>query len=129
MIQRFIELGTGYSDIYELLELAKTNAHRIHRVIRFDTSIAQRRVVSFGVVLDPIADSKFMPIYFCREGIPHPEEISNKRCELVDECLKALDLELHILEVKPSTDFHEQDLYYQYLIGVLRMNRFIPPLS
>lgn len=25
MIQRFIELGEGYSDLYELLEIAKSN--------------------------------------------------------------------------------------------------------
>ncbi len=37
MIQRFIELGEGYSDLYELLEIAKTNQERIAHMLQFET--------------------------------------------------------------------------------------------
>ena len=37
MIQRFIELGEGYSDLYELLEIAKTNQERITHMLQFET--------------------------------------------------------------------------------------------
>ncbi|MED4312684.1 methylthioribose kinase, partial [Heyndrickxia coagulans] len=30
MQQRFIELGNGYTDLFELIELAKANRHRLH---------------------------------------------------------------------------------------------------
>ena len=38
VIQRFIELGEGYSDIYELCELMKTNQHRYHNVCILSTT-------------------------------------------------------------------------------------------
>lgn len=38
MIQRFIELGEGYSDLYELLEIAKTNQERIAHMLQFETN-------------------------------------------------------------------------------------------
>ena len=37
MIQRFIELGEGYSDLYELLEIAKANQERITHMLQFET--------------------------------------------------------------------------------------------
>lgn len=37
MIQRFIELGEGYSDLYELLEIAKTNKDRVSHMLQFET--------------------------------------------------------------------------------------------
>jgi hypothetical protein len=33
------------------------------------------------------------------------------------------------MTVKPSTMFAEKELYFQHLIGILRMNRLIPPLQ
>ncbi|GAA3323027.1 hypothetical protein GCM10020331_045250 [Ectobacillus funiculus] len=38
MIQRFIELGEGYSDLYELLEIAKANRHRLAHMLAFHTT-------------------------------------------------------------------------------------------
>ena len=42
MNQRFIELGPGYSDLYELLELAKANQYRMHYFLCFIDKIRQK---------------------------------------------------------------------------------------
>jgi hypothetical protein len=129
MIQRFIELGEGYSDIYEVIEIAKTNQHRIHRLLRLDTKLDKRGMTSVAVVLDPPAPGKLMPIYICREGIVNPDNQPNQRYQLFSEMAEACSLTIHQLEVKHSKQFAEKDLYFQYLIGILRMNRYIPELS
>ncbi|MEH7383912.1 methylthioribose kinase [Bacillus sp. JJ1521] len=126
MIQRFIELGEGYSDIYELLELARGNRHRVSRLFAFLTTIQDRKVASLAVAFQPTKPGDFQAIYICREGIPNPEVKQIQRYTLFAEVANELDLQIITLEVKPSTVFHEKELYYQHLIGILRMNRFIP---
>ncbi|WP_088104983.1 DUF7147 family protein [Halalkalibacter urbisdiaboli] len=129
MIQRFIELGEGYSDIYELIEIAKSNKDRIHRFLRLDTTVGERKMTSTAVVLNPAAPGNLMPIYICREGIVNPDQKANQRYSLFLDCATDCGQTIHQLEIKNSQKFEEKDLFYQYLIGILRMNRFIPPLS
>lgn len=128
MIQRFIELGEGYSDMYELLELAKSNQHRLNHMMALYTEINGKKVTSLVVVLRPTNPGDFQALYICREGIPNPHVIPNKRYELFQK--SAIDLQKTIIEitVKPSTQFAETNLYYQYLIGILRLNHYLPPL-
>jgi hypothetical protein len=129
LIQRFIELGEGYSDLYELLELAQANQHRIMHMMSFHTEIEGKHVTSLAVVLHPTNPGKFQAIYICREGIPNPEYVSNKRFDLFAETARSLDKQIIKLSVKPSTIFHEKELYYQHLIGILRLNHYISPLQ
>lgn len=129
MIQRFIELGQGYSDIYELLEIAKTNKHRLVHMMAFHTVVNDKDVTSLAVVLNPATSGEFQPIYICREGIPNPEKKPNKRFDLFKQAAEELENEIISFQVKPSTVFAETDLFYQHLIGILRMNRFIPPMG
>ncbi len=129
MIQRFIELGEGYSDLYELLEIAKANRHRLAHMLAFHTTKNNRAVCSLAVVLHPTTEGKFQPIYICREGIPLLEDKKSKRYELFEETAASLDKEVVAFTVKPSTTFPETELYYSHLIGILRMNRFIPPMQ
>ncbi|WP_368503970.1 methylthioribose kinase [Alkalihalophilus sp. As8PL] len=129
MIQRFIELGEGYSDIYELTELIRVNKHRVHRLIRFDTTINTIEKTSLAVVFRPATPGKLMPIYICREGITNPDITPNQRYDLFHTVAEELELAIHNLSVKDSSQFEEKDLYYQYLIGILRMNRYIPHLQ
>jgi hypothetical protein len=129
VIQRFIELGEGYSDIYELIELAKANRHRLSGLFAFHTVKNGQPVTSLVVVLHPTDPGDFQPLYICREGIPNPHYKPNKRFELFTELAKELNQEIIHIEVKPSTFFAELELYYQHLIGIMRMNRFIPPLQ
>ncbi len=129
VIQRFIELGEGYSDLYELIHLAKANQHRLAHMMALNTEIEGREVISLAIVLNPTDPGDFQPIYICREGIPNPIANPNKRYDLFASLSEELGKNIIELTVKPSKQFSEKDLYYQYLIGILRMNRFIPPLQ
>lgn len=129
MIQRFIELGEGYSDLYELIQLAKANQHRLSHMLALHTEIEGREVISLAIVLNPTDPGDFQPIYICREGIPNPNNIPNKRYDLFSSLSNELERNIVELTVKSSNQFSEKELYYQYLIGILRMNRFIPPLQ
>lgn len=129
MIQRFIRLGEGYSDVYELVELGKTNKHRLHHLFRFDTVINEKPVTSLVIILKPVEPGNFMPLYICLEGIPQPEYKKNGRYQLFEDFAKEVDKPIIPIVVKPSSIFQEKELYYQYILGLLRMNNFIPPIK
>ncbi|MEH7118716.1 methylthioribose kinase [Neobacillus vireti] len=129
MIQRFIELGEGYSDIYELLELAKANQHRLQHMMALHTQISGKDMTSLVVVLKPTDPGKFQALYICREGIPNPTILPNKRYDLFAQTAKELGKQIIQLTVKPSEIFNEKDLFYQHLIGILRLNHYILPLQ
>lgn len=129
MIQRFIELGEGLSDIYELMETARYNKERVQHMMAFHTIVKDRPVTSLGVVMKPTAEGKFQAIYVCREGIPNPNMMENKRFSLFQQTAEELEKTIIQLDVKPSTLFPEKDLYYQHLIAILRLNHYILPLQ
>ncbi|MFF2499320.1 methylthioribose kinase [Peribacillus sp. NPDC058075] len=129
MIQRFIEIGQGYSDIYELLEVGRNQKHRVARLLAMHTTINDKKVTSLVIVMQPTDPGKFQPLYMCREGIPNPHATKNKRFELFENLAEELDRPIIEIDVKPSVLFAEIELYYQHLIGILRMNRYLPPLG
>ncbi|MGM0750309.1 MAG: DUF7147 family protein [Bacillota bacterium] len=129
MIQRFIELGEGYSDIYELMELAKANKERLQHVMAFHTIVNNRAVSSLALVMKPTEQGKFQAIYVCREGIPNPNITPNQRYSLFEETANELDKVIIQMDVKPSTLYPEKELYYQHLIAILRLNHYILPLQ
>ncbi|PLT34319.1 methylthioribose kinase [Bacillus sp. V5-8f] len=129
MIQRFIELGEGYSDIYELIEIGKANKSRVARLLALHTNRDGKELTSLLLVLHPTDPGNFQPLYLCREGIPNPNFTPNKRFELFRELAMDLGKDIIELDVKPSSAFSEKELYFQYLTGILRMNRYLPPLS
>ena len=129
MIQQFIELGQGYGDVYELCELIQTNKDRFHEAFIFTSTKDEQKVCSLAVALNPVGESKFMPIYICREGIPYNEDKRAKRIELFEEALSTINKTTTTLEIKHSSIFSEPNQFYQYLIGILRMSRYIPPMQ
>ncbi|MGE6378253.1 DUF7147 family protein [Peribacillus muralis] len=129
MIQRFIELGQGLSDIYELLEVGRNQKHRVIRLLALHTTINDKKVTSIAIVMQPTDPGKFQPLYICREGIPNPHITKNKRYELFENLAEELDKPIIEIDVKSSVLFAETELYYQHLIGILRMNRYLPPLG
>ena len=129
MIQRFIELGEGYNDIYEWMELLKTNESRFHNVCMLTSEAEGSQKMSLALILKPVGDSKFTPIYFCREGINFSDGKPSKRIQLIEKTLQDRNCVPHRLEVKHSSFFAEPALYYQYLIGLLRLHHILPPLS
>lgn len=129
MLQRFIELGEGYSDIYELIELMKANKHRLQHVMAFHTTLTDKHVSSLALVMQPTHPGDFQAIYICREGIPNYHVIPNKRFDLFQQAAQSVGKDIIELDIQPSVHFAETALYYQHLIGILRMNRLIAPLQ
>ncbi|MEC1179469.1 methylthioribose kinase [Metasolibacillus meyeri] len=128
MIQQFIELGQGYGDVFELCELMDTNKARIHRAFLFTSQKEGKTYASLAIALQPAQESKFMPIYICREGIPYSEEKPSQRLEIFKQASEQVNQQIHYLEVKHSSNFTETTLFYQYLIGILRLNHYIPAM-
>lgn len=129
MIQRFIELGEGYSDIYELLQLTRSSKERAALFLAFHTEWEGRKRTSIAVAMKPTDPGDFQPIYICREGIPSPEGKTIQRYELFADLAAELGFKIIEMDVRPSGSFADPELYYQYLIGILRMNRLIAPLQ
>ncbi|SFJ92635.1 hypothetical protein SAMN04487936_105239 [Halobacillus dabanensis] len=129
MIQKFIELGEGYADIYELVDLGSRMPERIQHAIAFYSEKNGKPVASLSLVMKPAHTDKFQPIYICREGIPNPHEQPNQRFDLYKKMVEEAGKEVSEFTIKPSNLFPETELFYQHLIGILRMNKFIAPLS
>lgn len=126
MIQRFIELGEGYGDIYELRELIETNRHRfMHGFVFAATTDGGKPVLSVGAVFKPAEQGSFMPIYLCREGIPE----NSKRLEIFEEAIKDLGHTPIKMEVKHSSAYAKKTFYFSHLIAILRLNHYIPPMQ
>jgi hypothetical protein len=98
-------------------------------LLRLDTTINHQKKSSLVLILHPASPGKMMPLYLCLEGIYNPDNKQSERFRLFEQLSKQVDKPIHKLEVKSSDQFEEKELYYQYLIGVLRMNRYIPPLQ
>lgn len=129
MPQQFIELGEGYGDVYELLEIIQTNQSRFHQAFILTSTKKNQQVASLAIALKPTGDSKFMPIYICREGIPFNEEKPSKRQQMFENCIEQLGRKAVLVEIKHSSLFSDTKLFYQYLIGIMRLHHYIPALT
>ncbi|WP_432354866.1 DUF7147 family protein [Sporosarcina sp. A2] len=128
--QRFIELGEGYSDIYELCELIKTNASRLQRTFLFTATTKEgKRCLSIAASFSPAGEGGFYPIYICREGIPSKEESPSKRQLVFEEAAASVGSKPIPVDLKHSSEFPETKLFYQYVTGILRLNHLLPPLD
>ena len=126
MIQRFIELGEGYGDIYELRELILTNRSRFMHGFVFATKDADGKpVLSIAAAFKPAEQGNFMPIYICREGIPE----NSKRLQLFEDLLDEIGSVPIFMEVKHSSVYADKRFYFSHLISVLRLNHYIPPMQ
>lgn len=126
MIQRFIELGEGYGDIYELRELISTNSHRFMQGFVFVSKDPNgKSVLSVAAAFKPTDEGNFMPIYLCREGIPE----NSKRLEIFEKAIQELGHQPNKMEVKHSSVYVEKQFYFSHLIAILRLNHFIPPMQ
>ena len=70
MIQRFIELGEGYSDLYELIELSTANQYRVVQLIAFHSVVEGEKRTSVAVAMLPASEGNFQAIYICRRAFP-----------------------------------------------------------
>ena len=54
LIQRFIELGEGYGDVFELCELTRLNRNRIHHAFIFTSKKEDKEYFSIAVALNQL---------------------------------------------------------------------------
>lgn len=126
MIQRFIELGEGYGDIYELRQLMESNKDRfMHGFVFVSKTADGKKVVSIAAAFQPAKEGNFMPIYLCREGIPD----GSKRLALFEEAVEQLGAKPIRMDVKNSAQYSDPKLYFGHLIAILRLNHYIPPMQ
>ena len=126
--QRFIELGEGYGDVYELCELIKTNSARLDKTFVLSSKTPAGQALSLAASFAPANDSQFMPIYICREGIIQKDTDKSKRRLLFEDAAETAGNTPAFIELKNSSEFAERELFYQYTIGILRLNKLLPPL-
>lgn len=128
--QRFIELGEGYSDIYELCELITTNSNRLERTFLFSATTKEgKSSISLAASFSPAGESGFSPIFICREGISAKEGSISKRQLVFEKAAASVGSKPVPVEIKHSSEFPETKLFYQYVTGVLRLNHLLPPLD
>ena len=127
--QRFIELGEGYSDIFELCELITTNSNRLERTFLFKTTTKDGKPSISLAASFSAGEGGFYPIYICREGIPSKEGSVSKRQLMFEEAAATVGSKPIPVELKHSSEFPETKLFYQYVTGVLRLNHLLPPLD
>lgn len=128
MTQSFIPIGQGYSDFFEFEELIHFNASRIHRILLLHTTLEEEPKTSIIVVMKPSRQGNFQAMYAIFEAIPYPYPKSSKRIDFIRQWALDASLTINELEVKAMHHFYDVSLYYNYLIGVLRLQRMIPPL-
>ena len=126
--QRFIELGEGYGDVYELCELIRTNRDRLHKTFILSSFTTSGHALSLSAAFEPANGSHFMPVYICREGIIQQGDAKSKRRLLFEEAATSAGKEPVYIELKNFSEFAERELYYQYATGILRLNHLLPPL-
>lgn len=61
--QRFIELGQGYGDVYELCELIRTNSARLDKTFILSSETPAGHALSLAASFNPVNDGQFMPVY------------------------------------------------------------------
>lgn len=128
MKQSFISLGEGYSDLFELEQLMQYNHARTECLLFLHTTLEKTPKTSAVLVMQPTVDGNFQAMYSIFEGINYPYPESNKRFDLIKSWAEQYDIKIKEFDVKAKHFFYEDALYHQYLIGVLRLQRVLPPM-
>ncbi|WP_017186633.1 DUF7147 family protein [Alkalibacillus haloalkaliphilus] len=129
MTQHFIKLGEGYGDVYELITLIDSMPNRVKHLLAFHTHKQGQDVTSIAAICQPTSIGHFQPVYICLEGIPKPEEgQGNVRYDAFKAVSERIGLNIIELDVQPSTTYYDEELFYQQLIAVLRLNHLLPPI-
>lgn len=123
-MQKFIELGEGYGDVFELEALIQYNHQRIKSGIYLH---AEGRLSTFVLVMAPVRGN-FQALYTIYQGIPMTSK-SRQKYKIINENLEKYNISKVEMTTRDPGDFHDRTQYFQYMLGVLRLNNLIPPLS
>ncbi|KRG10660.1 DUF7147 family protein [Staphylococcus sp. NAM3COL9] len=129
MKQSFIKLGEGLTDLFEFNTLIEYNFKRIDHIVYFHTSNFEKKPSSVAIVMRPTSENHFQAMYIMVNALNYPYPNSNKKFEMINEQANLYNIDIKEVDVQPSDTFHDIDLYFNYLISVLRLQRWIPPLQ
>lgn len=119
-MQKYIELGRGYAEIFELEQLIQYNKPRIDKAILLTHG---ETPATFLLIMQPARDH-FQAVYTIYKGISMSEP--QKKLSLIKSWLKDADIQLVTFDTKHPDEFYEPEQYYQYITGILRLNHLIP---
>lgn len=122
-MQKFILLGNGYSEIFELKALIDYNQARIDKALFIHHEDAPS---TFVLVMKPV-EKNFQALYTILRGLRKGHE--GEMYKLINSWLATHDIQSIDMSSRDPQDFHEEELFYQYITGVLRLNHLIPPLN
>lgn len=122
-MQKFIVLGHGYSEIFELKALLEYNHTRVDKAIFFHHEDAPS---TFSLVMKPV-EKDFQALYTILRGLRNGPD--GKMYEMIHNLCKEYGVEVVVMTSRDPEDFHEKELFFQYMIGVLRLNHLIPQLK
>lgn len=123
-MQKFIRLGDGYGDIFELEALIEYNHQRIKSGIYLHVD---GEPSTFVLVMEPVRGN-FQALYTIYQGIPMTSKYQQKY-KIINESLEQYDIQKVEMTTRPPGDFYDPEQYFQYMTGVLRLNHLLPPMS
>ncbi|AKG73692.1 DUF7147 family protein [Salinicoccus halodurans] len=122
-MQKFITLGEGYGDIFELESLISHNHTRIDKAIFLHTGDSHS---TFLLVMQPVRGN-FQAIYTIYNGIRYNQGQGQKYTLIRGWC-EGKNIPVIEFSARDPEDFYEREQFYQYITGVLRLNHLIPPM-
>ena len=129
MKQSFIILGEGLTDLFEFLTLIEYNHARIDKVVYFHTPQSDKQLSSVAIIMNPTTGKQFQAMYMMLNALKYPYPSSNKKFEMINEQAQSYDIPIVGIDVQPPNAFHTNDVYFNYLISVLRLQNWIPPMQ
>ncbi|MBF7023947.1 DUF7147 family protein [Staphylococcus kloosii] len=129
MKQSFIYLGEGLTDLFEFTTLIEYNYKRIDAVVFFHTPKSHKQLSSVGLVMQPTSENHFQAIYIMLNAVKYPYPESNKKNDIITASANNYNIPIKGVDVQPPETFHDNELYFNYLKSVLRLQNWIPPLQ
>lgn len=129
MKQAFIQLGEGLTDLFEFTTLIEYNHARIEHIVYFHTPIFDKQLSSVAIIMKPTQGQHFQAMYIMVNAVKYPYPYSNKKFNLINEQAARFNIDVKEIDVQPPEHFHSNSIYFNYLISVLRLQRWIPPLQ
>ncbi|PHK50609.1 DUF7147 family protein [Staphylococcus edaphicus] len=129
MKQSFIKLGEGLTDLFEFNTLIEFNYQRIAHIVYFHSSKYENQRSSVAIIMEPTRERHFQAMYIMINAIKYPYPDSNKKFELINDQAAKYHVDVKAIDVQPPDFFPDNELYFNYLTSVLRLQRWIPPLQ
>lgn len=129
MKQSFIVLGEGLTDLFEFTTLIEYNYPRIDKIVYLHSPQSTQLLSSVVMIMHPTSGKHFQAMYMMLNALKYPYPDGNKKFELINHQAEKYNVPVFGLDVQPSETFHTREQYFNYLTGVLRLQKWIPPMQ